>query len=651
MRRQFPSALLLAVLAATAARGESVGPAGAAAGGSPNAADSAARAGAVQGRVSTQGRAATEAAPLARATVYAYELAKLQIHKVVSGQQGDFRFEQLPAGVYKLIAFKVGYEPGVVMLSRAAAGALQYVDLRLALEQSRADKPAESFWAIRDQIPPDVLRDIEAVRLAEQVVGPATRVELPARGFRTNVHAMTGVQDVGAARALQLAGGGIGMEGRIGSMDVGVTGDFWRLDSAASTTMAATAAEATALEVRMAGSGEGLIDFTTVSHRGGPMRTRLGDVEGAADFERYRVSWMQPFGERSSSRFEAQYTSHNNFFAQPSLDGRNDTRALNVEGAYMLATERNSLETGVRYREQMTGHSLAGVEADRALELFGKAGLQMRPSVLVEYGMFTQLRDGSLALAPQGGVVVQLGAQWQALASGSYRIDSGDTRPLGGFTPLRFSQADGTCRDLEQHCYRVMLSRQGEDGQLLAIGGVHRELAETLHMYFEDDFLDRLEGLYLVQGDEVPELQLVVERRLAPRVLARLESSYGAGGGGILYAVGEQPFENRVRYLVTSLDTRFQASKTGVFVAFHQLEQGAEALATAGSTAESVPASELERLQLMLSQDLEVLARVAADWAVHVNFELTRGELPFSLRDPAADELRRQVTGGLSIKF
>jgi hypothetical protein len=154
-----------------------------------------------------------------------------------------------------------------------------------------------------------------------------------------------------------------------------------------------------------------------------------------------------------------------------------------------------------------------------------------------------------------------------------------------------------------------------------------------------------------VQGDEVPELQLVVERRLAPRVLARLESSYGAGGGGILYAVGQQPYENRVRYLVTSLDTRFQASKTGVFVAFHQLEQGAEALATAGSTAESVPASELERLQLMLSQDLEVLARVAADWAVHVNFELTRGELPFSLRDPAADELRRQVTGGLSIKF
>jgi hypothetical protein len=194
-----------------------------------------------------------------------------------------------------------------------------------------------------------------------------------------------------------------------------------------------------------------------------------------------------------------------------------------------------------------------------------------------------------------------------------------------------------------------MLSRQGDNGQLLAIGGVHRELAETLHLYFEDDFLNRLEGLHLVQGDRVPELQLVVERRLAPRVLARLESSYGAGGGGILYAVGDQPYENRVRYLVTSLDTRFQASKTGVFVAFHQLEQGAESLSAAASEA---PPSELERLQLMLSQDLELLARVAADWAVHVNFELSRGELPFSLRDSAEpDELRRQVTGGLSIKF
>jgi hypothetical protein len=318
----------------------------------------------------------------------------------------------------------------------------------------------------------------------------------------------------------------------------------------------------------------------------------------------------------------------------------------------MLATERNSLETGVRYREQMAGHTLAGgvQAADRALELFGKGGVQLRPSVLVEYGMFTQLRDGSLALAPQGGVVVQLGSQWQALASGSYRLDSGDARPLGGFTPIRFSQADGTCRDLEEHCYRVMLSRQGEDGHLFAIGGVHRELAETLHLYFQDDFLNRLEGLHLVQGDRVPEVQLVVERRLAPRVLARLESSYGAGGGGILYAVGDQPHENRVRYLVTSLDTRFQASKTGVFVAFHQLEQGADPLSGAAA-AEAAAASELERLQLMLSQDLELLARVAADWAVHVNFEVSRGELPFSPRDTPADELRRQVTGGLSIKF
>jgi hypothetical protein len=197
-----------------------------------------------------------------------------------------------------------------------------------------------------------------------------------------------------------------------------------------------------------------------------------------------------------------------------------------------------------------------------------------------------------------------------------------------------------------------MLSRQGDDGQLLAVGGIHRELAETLHLYFDDDFLNQLESLYLVKGDRVPEMQLVVERKLAPRVLARLESSYGAGGGGIVYAVGEQPYENRVRYLVTSFDTRFQASKTGVFVAFHQLEQGGERLSAAAALGGEASVSELERLQLMLSQDLDVLARVAADWAVHVNFELSRGSLPFSLREASSpDELRRQVTGGVSIKF
>jgi hypothetical protein len=621
--------------------------------------------GAVRGRVSTQTAAAVQvrgggqtargpghtaaASPLARVTVYAYELAQLQVHKVVSGAQGEFSFEQLPAGVYKLIAFKVGYEPAVVMLSRAATDALQFVELRLAAEQASEIRRSEGFWAIREQIPPDVLRDIESVRLAEMAQLPAGSAP---RAFSTAVRAMTGVEDLGGGRAAQLAGGGIGMEGSIGALRLDVTGEYWRLAGTDATQrIDATGAEAAALAVRMAGSGEGLIDVTTVSHRMASEELDAAPAFDSADFERYRVSWSQPFGERSRSRFAAQYTSQSNFFRPPSeAAAPNETRALNLEGAYLVDfTERSSLEAGVRYRQQEAAISSAFGDPQHALELFGKGGWRLQPSVLVEYGMFTQLRDGSWALAPQGGVVVQLGQHWQAQAGATYRLEEGDVQPLDGVTPLRFSSAGDGCRDLEQSCYRVMLAHQGDNDGLFAVGVIHRQMAETLHLYFDDDFLNQLESVYLVEGDELPEVQLVVERRLTPRVLARLESSYARGGGGILYAVGDTPHENRVRYLVTSVDTRFQQSSTGVFVAFHRVEQGAAPAGT--DSAQTITVSELDRLQLMLSQDLNVLARLAADWAVQVNFELSRGSLPFTLTEEQPDDLRRRVTGGLSVKF
>ncbi len=638
-RHVVSGALLVASLLVPAARGAEAPP--------PPPPDAG-----VRGRVSVD-----PSSPLGRATVFAYELARSSVTKVTTGADGAFHFDRLPAGVYKLIAFKPGYEPGVVLLSRAATEALQFVELHLTAEHHDDPHPGEDFWAVRDQIPPDVLRDLEGIRLTE-LARPGVSITPPAqlRGFHTAVQATTGVESLGAGSAAQVAGGGVGMEGRIGSLRLGVSGEFWRLAAPADGQIGATPeGQAAALAVHMAGSGEGQLDVTTVSHR-------LADSEAVDDnaaFERYRVSWSQPIGKRSRSRFLAQYTSQSNFLrpAVPEVLAGSESRALNLEGSYQVElSDRSSLETGLRYRERDGGIRTVDRLADqeRALELFGKGGWRLQPSVLVEYGLYTQLRDGSMALAPQGGMVVQLGDHWQAVATASHRLEQGQQSALDAYTPVRFASvgqdpAGHGCQDLEEHCYRVLLARQGEDDHTtFSIGAVDRELAETVHLYFDDDFLDHLESLYLVKGDHLPELQVVVERRVAPRVLARLESSYAQGGGGLLYAIDDKPYENQVSYLVTSLDTRFQRSSTGVFLAFHHLTQGVEPL---GAGASIGPPMELERLQLMLSQDLNVLMRLAADWAVHLNFEVSRGSLPFTLQSSTGDEVRRRVTGGLSVKF
>ena len=148
----------------------------------------------------------------------------------------------------------------------------------------------------------------------------------------------------------------------------------------------------------------------------------------------------------------------------------------------------------------------------------------------------------------------------------------------------------------------------------------------------------------------MPELQFSMVRRVSPKVLARLESNYSSGGGGIFYAADDLPYENQVRYLVTSLDARFQHTSTGVFVAFHHLEQAFNPVPSeADARADTVPRMEMQRLQLMLTQDLRVLANAASNWAVRLNMELSRGSSPYTLT--ADDEMYKKLTGGFSVSF
>jgi hypothetical protein len=65
-----------------------------------------------------------------------------------------------------------------------------------------------------------------------------------------------------------------------------------------------------------------------------------------------------------------------------------------------------------------------------------------------------------------------------------------------------------------------------------------------------------------------------------------------------------------------------------------------------GQTSEEL---EMQRLQLMLTQDLRVLADMAANWKLRVNMEISRGATPYSLTTD--NELYKKLTGGLSISF
>ena len=588
------------------------------------------------------GRVNSGTAPLAAVAVYAYQLGDLKLWRGVTDDEGRFDFEQLPAGLYKIIAAKAGFLPAIVKLTRSSAGKRQWVDVQL-VEERPGVAAAAGFWSVREQIPPDILREIGLAGETSLVAAPE-----PALQVETRLQALTGIDGRLPDGGGQLTGGRLDLSGEIRDVRLDLEGDFSELQPVDfGGTLNGSTQHVT---FHVAGRGSSRVQVSTTNNRL-DMGGQAPDVIG---LESHRVSWSQALGEGRST-LEAQYTAESNFYGfgiWAPLGVPTASRSWRLEGSYATPlTERLSLETGFRYHERQGQYANEqGLILPREqIDIFGRGGLQIRPGVLFEYGLYSTLRDGSVWLAPRGGVVLQLGPSWQAgsLVSSRFRADGDDEYPMVDFAPAYFGDGDH-CEQGEEHCYRVFLARQGEDGEL-SLGATHREFSETLRLYFDRDFYNFFESIYLVDGDAVPELTFEMERRLAPGILARLESNLAAGGGGVLLSTSQVPHENDVRYLITSLDTQFERTSTGVFLSFHHLAQNLSPLDTTGRLADDEQA--LERLQVMVTQDLDFLQALASDLALQLNMEFSRGSLPSGRQYDDPDQLRRRVTGGVAVKF
>ena len=599
----------------------------------------------VEGRVFERGAAADRASAgrdsMSPVTIYAYEVASSDLVKVTTDALGRFLFEELPAGMYKLVAFKPGFKPAVELLLRRRPNDHQYVELELQSGESRSEgvAPASDFWTVRGRVPMDVLRQIDHLELQQQAIADMGVSIENATMFEAEMHAFSGVESLGPSFGdAQLTAAELGLRAAVGSMGVGIDGIFRQLTPTGDTTSVDGMVKSVA--VQLDATADQQLRFATSNSR---LKTRLADP---VDLDRYQVDWTGRTGSQSSARVSASFVQESNFFfgsvLQP-MYAVGDSQTWGLEGAYSgQLTDRTSLEAGLIYQQR----SLAGFETDdESLGLFTSAGSQLQPKVFVEYGLYSSIRDGSLSLVPHGGVIVRLGDKWSAETSISKRVEQQEDDYLYRGYQSAFFGDTGSCREVGEACYEVTFEHtDGED--TLAIGAVHREFSETLRLYFSPDFFDRLESVFMVKGDQLPELQLSLVRRISPKVLARLESNFASGGGGIFYATNESSYENEVRYLVTSLDTRFQQTSTGVFVAFHHLEQAFNPLQLEAETPARV---ELQRLQLMLTQDLNVLANLASKWAVNLNMELSRGATPYALT--ADDQTYRKLTGGFSVSF
>jgi hypothetical protein len=669
------------------------------------------------------GRVIANASPLAAAGVYAYQLANLTLHKVETDPQGNFLFRNLPAGLYKIIAHKPGFTPAVTLLTRTTAQAYQFLEMQMApgapgSAPAAGAQPASSnaadadFWALRSSIPPDVLRDIDAAE-APGVETKSAQAPLPGEGglqpagnsqsatttvasrFRTEVQAMSGVADVAQVGVGQLSTGKVGVQGQLGDMAVGLSGNFWQMTSdgplpgavshSASTGSSDGGTSAVSLNLQPGASSK--ITLDSESDHLVP-RTSTGTLDPVG-LDHYQLSWSQALGASSRSDFSAQYTNESNYHRQGTLDPMDipdASRTWRVDGSYTTAVgDESSLQAGFRYTELAFGLSplssgsglaagLSPMAASVALapslsgagstalsgstllpldhqtvDFFSRGSTHLQPAFMVEYGLYTTLQDGSLALTPQGGVVLQLGGGWQVNGDASHRVYQEENfNP--DFLPTMYKEAD-LCEQGSRACYELSLANHSGDNTV-TLSALERIVGQTLRMYFSDLVFDRDESLYLVAGDRLPELRLQVKRRVSPNVRTSFESSIASGGGGIFVGGDGHLYQNQVRYMVTSLDTRFLNTSTGVFLAFHHITQDLGPVASPVYGFGQPTAIVYDRLQLMLSQDLNFLWNLASEWALQVNMELSRGVDPTDPAYALADtQLHRRILGGIAVKF
>ena len=628
------------------------------------------------------GRVHAGKAALPAAHVYVYDVADSSKLRTTTDGLGRYAFQPLPAGIYRVIAHRPGYVPAVAELTRTTSESVQSLDFELGTQGRRSGKDGgeddEDFWSVRARIPSDVLRQIQIAEAIADNPGWALETAIQRERFEAEFRTLSGIEETGGADT-RVLGSQIDLRSQFGRTQLALRSDVREFKRQAFRTGTAQQplgdSHAFALDVNHRGSN---IQFTSQRHRFQGTQAAGAwddwDPAVAAGLESYGVRLEQAAGG-GASHFEARYTEDNNFhhgfgdlYAGPSgvhsqalasIDSPMSSTTLEFRGAYeRQITATTSLETGISYRErQAYGNgqlSSWGEDSHQRFDVFGQGDWEIQPTVILEYGMFSTLSDGSLSFTPQAGFVVELGSRWLAKIAASQRVDS-EQFLFRDFLPVQY-QDDETCSTSYEHCYRVKLSRRlgaSDQDHRFEFGVNRRQFADNVRLYFSRDIFDRLESLLLVDGDQIEELQFGLQQRLGEKILTRVSSSAAAGGGGLLRAKGDSgSLRNEVRYLVASADTQFERSSTGVLIAYRWVEQELSPVTqdVAGfrpASADTVLA--VERIQVVLTQGLPWVTGLQ-DWALQLEMQLSRGHVPMDpSHDP--DQLRRRVVAGIAVRF
>jgi hypothetical protein len=559
------------------------------------------------------------ARPLGNALVIALNLKDFDATQTYTANDGSFAMPALRAGIYKIIAVKQGFVPGIATILPNRAD--HKLTMRLDSDKKAARKSSnQEIWELRGSLPPDVLRELDLALATDEesldpTVAPIASTDVPR--FRAEMLSLTGVANQTASPAF--AQTTVGVQTRLGnSWQLGVQTNLQRFeDPTDSIRFGPPIAESSVMSVEVKPSATQ--SYRVASTQSSWLYAEPADDQRQADVRAHNFEWQN--GEAS---VQVRYFEQDNLFRGAS----DQSNLIEIAGDMpVMQTRRGDLGVTVRVSQESVGTS---EESFRIADIGANGTLAIVPSLIVHYGMASRIGLEGQEWAPRTGAEWKLTKNTSLVGSAMVKVLDHDASTV--LVPsIVFWAEDG--RILPKYTYTIGFVSGKDDGNRFSAIATVTAADEPMRMVFTDAQSQFWDGLEVASGDVRRDVRVTYRKEFGHLFAVDIATTAGSATSNV------PALESQKKVYVTGdLQSTFNPTRTTIALSYRDIQQPRDGEEDYRS----------ERIHLRMAQSLYL----PIDIKLLLGLELARAENSPYLIDTLTSEGRsKKYIGGLALNF
>lgn len=558
------------------------------------------------------GTVSNAARPVGNVLIVALNLQDFVSVQTYSSSDGTFSLPALRRGIYKIIAVKQGFTPAVTTVVPTRSS--HRVSIKLDAEQNAKKSANDAIWELRGSLPPDVLRDLDAVLEPAEIVS----YEIPR--FRGEMVSLTGVANQTANPAF--AQTALGVQTRLGdSWQMGVRGNVQRFeDPNDNVRFGNTLAESSVMSMELRSTDDESFRLASTKSSWTYADADMPDAGREAGVRAHNFEWRN-----GPARVQVRYLQQANLFRNTPME----SNLIEVAGTMpVMQTRRNDLGVALRVKQEtITGNT----DIFRTADLSANGSVTLVPSLIIHYGLDSRIGLAGQEWAPRSGAEWKLTKNTSVVGSALVKVYDHDTQTaLGTLPSIVFWSEDG--RALPRYTYTFgFVTGKDAENRFSAIV-TYTEVDEALRMIFADAQNQFWDGLEVEAGDIRRDVRLGYRKQFGNSLAVDVATTAGT-------AARRDSIEGREKvYLTGDLQSTFTPTRTSLAVSYRDVQQPRD----------GEEEYRLERLHVQMAQSLYL----PVDIKLLLGMELARAEnSPYLVDTLATEGKSRKYIGGLALNF